>query len=483
MAINSFSFLLFFVIFFLVYYFPLKEKTNAQNGWLLISSYIFYGIADWKMLPVLLTATLLFYALGILIQQSSEKRASFFTTLGIIAGVGMLFYFKYLNFFADSFVRLFTSLGLKIHPFTIQILFPLGISFFTFRLISYVIEVHRGKMEPTRDLVAFASYIAFFPTLMAGPIDRPNYFIPQLQSTRSFNYEMAMDGTRQLLWGIFKKMVIADNMALFLGSVWSDVAGQNATTLLLAALVFPIQLYADFSGYSDMAIGVGKILGFRVAVNFRYPFFARDIAEYWRSWHMSLTSWVTDYVFMPLNVRFRSWGRSGLLLAVIINMFVIGVWHGANWTYALFGLYHGLLFIPLIDSGSFGRKSKLTSNALGLPSMKDFIKMTATFLLVAFGLIIFNAQSAGQALLFLKGLFHFSNMTAITAEGLRMLLLSLIFAALMFVAEWKQRDKEYALQIDALIQWKYLRYALYWLLLIGIVLFSGEEQTFIYMQF
>ena len=483
MVINSFNFLFFFVVLFLVYYFPLKNKTGSQNWLLLIASYIFYGIADLKMLPVILAATIVFYILGILINRSSQKKASLLTALGVITGVGMLGYFKYLNFFIDSFEALFISLGLKANFTTLNILFPLGISFFTFRLISYLIEVNRGKIEPIRDFIAFATYIAFFPTLLAGPIDRPNDFLPQLKSARVFNYNMAMDGTRQILWGIFKKMVIADNMALFIGSIWGDVGSHNATTLMIAAIVYPIHLYADFSGYSDMAIGVGKILGIRVAVNFRYPFFARNVAEYWRSWHISLTSWVTDYVFMPLNVRFRNLGVLGLILAVIINMIVIGTWHGANWMYSLFGLYHGLLFVPLILSGSFGKKKKLKANALGLPSMNDFSKMIITYLLVAFGLIIFNSQSLGQAVVFIKGLFNFSELTSFTAEGLRMLALSLIFAVLMLIAEWKQRDKEYALQIDSVISKKFFRYAIYWFLLILLVLFSGEEQIFIYMQF
>lgn len=483
MVINSFSFLFFFVILFLVYYLPMKNNANAQNIWLLVASYLFYGIADWKMLPLLVVSTVVFYWVGLFISQSAGKRASLLTSLGVIAGVGMLLYFKYLNFFIDSFATLFSSIGIRVNLTTLHIIFPLGISFFTFRLISYVVEVYRGKMEPVRDFVAFAAYIAFFPTLLAGPIDRPNIFIPQLKSPRTFNYDLAVDGTRQILWGIFKKMVIADNMALFVGSVWGDLAGQNATTLILAALIFPLQLYADFSGYSDMAIGVGKLLGIRVAVNFRYPFFARNVAEYWRSWHMSLTSWVTDYVFMPLNVKFRGWGTTGLLLAIIINMVVIGIWHGANWTYAVFGLYHGLLFIPLVLTGSFAKKKKLIANRYGLPTGGDFTKMVGTYLLVAFGLIIFNAPSVGHAGMFIEGLLNFSNMGTITAEGLRMLILSLFFAALMLIVEWKQRDREYALQIDTIFPKKVVRYAIYWVLLIISVLFSGEEQVFIYMQF
>ncbi len=242
MVINSFNFLFFFVVLFLIYYLPLKNKAGAQNWSLLIASYIFYGITDLKMLPILLVATIVFYILGILIRRSNSKKASFFTALGVIAGVGMLVYFKYLNFFIDSFETLFISLGLNVNITTLNIIFPLGISFFTFRLISYLIEVNRSKIEPTKDFITFAAYIAFFPTLLAGPIDRPNDFLPQLKSARVFDYNMAMDGTRQILWGIFKKMVIADNMAIFLGSVWGDVGSHNATTLIVAGLVYPIQL-------------------------------------------------------------------------------------------------------------------------------------------------------------------------------------------------------------------------------------------------
>lgn len=483
MVINSFSFFFSFILFFLGYYYVCRGKNNAQNWWLLIGSYLFYGVTDWKMLPLLIGSTLFFYLLAIGIGRSTPRRASLLTTLGVVAGVGLLIWFKYLNFFIESFSTLFANLGLQVNISTLHIIFPLGISFFIFRLISYLVEVNRGKMEPTHDFVAFGTYVAFFPTLMAGPIDRPNLFIPQLTSARSFNYDMAMDGTRQILWGLFKKMVIADNMAVFVGSVWGDLPNQNATTLLLAALVFPLQLYADFSGYSDMAIGVGKMLGIRVAVNFRYPFFARNLAEYWRTWHISLTSWVTDYVFMPLNVRFRSWGIIGLLLAITTNMVVLGIWHGANWTYAVFGLYHGILFIPLVLSGSFAVRKKLRANRYGLPHGNDFLQMVGTYLLVSLGLVIFFAPSLDHAALFLKGLFHFINPTKFTAEGLRMLALSLFFAALMLVVEWKQRDKEYALQIDAQYPKRLTRFAIYWGVLIVTILFSGEEQIFIYMQF
>ena len=483
MAINSFGFLLFFSIVFFVYYFPLKERTKAQNWLLLIASYVFYGIANWKMIPILLIATTLFYFLGIKISGSNDKKAGRLTTLAVVAGVGLLFYFKYLDFFIASFSDLFNAIGLRTNWSTFNIIFPLGISFFTFRLISYAVEVYRNKIEPERDFVAFATYISFFPTIMSGPIDRPNDFLPQLHKKRTFDYDMAMDGSRQVLWGIFKKMVIADNIAVFVDNVWMGLPNQNSPTLIIAALLFTMQMYADFSGYSDMAIGVGKILGFRITINFRYPFFATNIAEYWRRWHISLTSWITDYVFMPLNIRFRDYGNWGLIWAIIINMIIIGVWHGANWTFAVFGLYHGLLFIPLILSGAFMKRKKLKIGKFGLPSTMDLLKMGGTFLLVTVGLIIFRAESIGLAFEYLIRIFNISNLFGLTTDGLRALIPVLISMIVMVMVEWVQRDKEYPLQFDTIITNKFARVALLWGIIIITVLLSGEEQTFIYMQF
>lgn len=483
MIINSFSFLLFFIIVFVIYYFPLKEKTKPQNWLLLISSYIFYGIADWRMVPVLLVSTTIFYILGIRISKSTDRQASLYTTLGVVAGVGLLVYFKYLNFFIESFANLFSSIGLQTNISTFNIIMPLGISFFTFRLISYVIEINRSKIEPTKDFVAFATYIAFFPTIMSGPIDRPNDFIPQLKSTRSFDYDLAIDGSRQVLWGLFKKMLIADNIAGFVTLVWSDIPSQSGATLFIAAVLYSVQMYTDFSGYSDMSIGVGKILGFRITKNFYYPFFARNVAEFWRRWHISLTSWVTDYVFMPLNVKFRNLDNLGLIMAIIINMVIIGIWHGANWTFAVFGLYHGLLFIPLIISGSFARKKKLKANKFGLPYMNDLIKMLFTFLLVTIGLVIFRAENIAQAWQYLIGIVNPVGFVSLTTDGLRALIPTLLCTIAMFAFEWIQRNKEYPLQLDTIIPSKFMRIALFWLIIIVTVLYSGEEQEFIYFQF
>ena len=399
MAINSLPFVLFFVTVFALYYLPFGQRTTVwQNIVLLLASYFFYGYADLKMLPLLIGVTTLFYFIGIGIEKYEDtKRADRRMLLGIFLGVGMLVYFKYTNFFIQSFGNLLNSIGLHTSLPSLKIIVPLGISFFTFRLVSYVIEVHRGTMPASRDFIVFAAYVAFFPCMLSGPIDRPNAFIPQLEKKRAFDYPAAVDGLRQILWGLFKKMVVADGLAqfvnLYLGT--GRPVGTGSTTVIVA-LAYTFQIYADFSGYSDMAIGVGKLLNLKVAKNFNNPFFALDIADFWRRWHISLTTWVTDYVFTPLNFSFRKWRNWGMMVAIIINFLIVGLWHGASWNYVIYGLYHGLLFVPLILSGQMNAPHTIRTNRVGLPVMADLMRMLLTFALVVFGMLIFRCGSVGQ---------------------------------------------------------------------------------------
>ena len=482
MLFNSLIFLAFFAVVFLVYWFPLKNTTKGQNIFLLLASYFFYGYADWKMLPLLIGATVIFYYLGKGIATAkSEKQSYWLTTLGVVLGVGTLLYFKYFNFFIESFAALFEACGLHTNLHTFNIIMPLGISFFTFRLLSYVIDIYRGKCEPTNDIVAFGAYVAFFPCLLSGPIDRPS-FITQLKSARTFEYDKAVDGCRQILWGAFKKMVVADNCATYVDQVWGNIDGSSGSTLVLAAVLYSCQMYADFSGYSDMAIGIGKLLGLNVTKNFNYPFFALNIADYWRRWHMSLTSWLTDYVFMPLNIRFRDWGQWGMILAIVINMVVVGMWHGANWTFAVFGLYHGLLFVPLILSGAFFKKAKLQTNRLGLPVAKDFGRMILTFALVTIGLMIFRAESIGQVWEYMCGICD-PSILSVPRLLTRSYYISLcFFLLLMFGVEWVQRKEEYGLALNS-VHSKFLRYCIYLLIVLLIAWGGGSAETYIYFQF
>ena len=482
MIFNSLTFLLFFVAVFLIYWFPLKNTTRGQNIFLLLASYFFYGYADWKMLPLLIVATLIFYYLGKAIAGAkTEKHGYWLTFVGVALGVGTLLYFKYFNFFVESFASLFNAVGLHANLHTFNIIMPLGISFFTFRLLSYIIDIYRGKGQTTDDIIAFGAYVAFFPCILSGPIDRPA-FIKQLQSKREFDYNQAVDGCRQILWGLFKKIAVADSCAIYVDRVWGDIAHQNGSTLIFAAILYSFQMYADFSGYSDMAIGVGKLIGFKIADNFKTPFFALNIADYWRRWHITLTSWLTDYVFMPLNIKFRDWANWGMILAIIINMVLVGLWHGANWTFAAFGLYHGLLFVPLILSGSFMKKSKLQTNRFGLPILKDFGRMVLTFTLVNIGLILFRAPSISVAwdagcticsrTLFAAPYMLFAQDMAFMATGI----------LVMIGVEWRQRNEAHGLVLNRMTS-RVLRYVIY-IVLITMILWKGDSgDAFIYFQF
>ena len=486
MIFNSIHFLIFFVIVFSIYYFVLKERTKPQNVLLLIASYVFYAWVNWKILPLLAIITVVFYGLGIAIfEAKTDKRKSLFTTLGIVFGVGTLLYFKYFNFFISSFKDLFEFFGLQTNLHTFNILIPIGISFYTFRLLSYVVDIQRNKIKPTRNIVVFATYVAFFPCILAGPIDRPSTLIPQLQSKRIFDYSLAVDGMKQILWGLFKKVVIADNCAVFVDQVFGGYfQAQASSVLLLTAVFFSFQLYADFSGYSDMAIGVAKLLGFRVTKNFDYPFFAQNIAEFWRKWHISLTSWLTDYVFMPLNVKWRDWKNWGTIVAIMITFMLIGLWHGANWTFAFFGLYHGLLYIPLILFGAIFKKNKIETYKWGFPKPKILLRILLTFSLVTISLVFVRADNIGQAFVYIKNMFMLRSFHFLPMKYLANIAPVVLLILFFICVEWIGRGQEYAIagigkNRNRLLRWTFYSFLIF---LIGMYAFVGNQQ-FIYFQF
>lgn len=488
MVVNSYNFLLFFVVVFVVYYLPVfRNNSKYQNIWLFLTSYFFYGFADWRMIPLLFVSTVVFFFVGKWLKTEmnlqNKEKASKITTIGVVLGVCILLYFKYLNFFAETFSIFLNAIGLRVTWTTLNIILPIGVSFFTFKLISYIIEIHREHIEPCKDFFEFGTYIAFFPTILSGPIDRPNKFIPQLHSVRLFHYDLAVDGFRQILWGMFTKMCVADNIAAMTDTIWATHSTQDGSTLIITALLYPVQMYADFDGYSNMAIGVSKILGVKVTRNFNHPFLARNIAEYWQKWHISLTGWLTDYVFSPLNISFRNLGNLGIILAIIINFVIIGFWHGANWTFGLFGLYHGLLYIPLIILGVFGKRKKLKSNSLGLPFMNDLYKMVITFILVSFGLILFHANDVADALNYIEGIISTS---IFSMPDIQVKKAALAFTFLLLVLEWSQRDKEHPLQATSTTNTKkkLLQNVIDYVIIAALIFYGNfESNQFIYFQF
>ena len=395
MVFNSLTFLVFFTIVFLIYWFPLKNTTRGQNIFLLLASYFFYGYANWKMLPLLIAATIIFYYLGKGIASAKSEKLSYrLTFMGVVLGVGTLLYFKYFNFFIESFAAIFEACGLHTNLHTFNIIMPLGISFFTFRLLSYVIDIYRGKCKPTNDIIAFGTYIAFFPCLLSGPIDRPT-FINQLKAVRTFEYEKAVDGCRQILWGMFKKVVVADNCATYVDQVWGNIDGSSGSTLVLAAILYSFQMYADFSGYSDMAIGGGKLLGFKITDNFRTPFFALNVADFWRRWHITLGSWIRNYIYIQLGGNRKGFARK--MLNLFIAMTICGFWHGAGMQFILWGMVHGAL---LVINNCFQKTN------IVLPSL---LCRFLTFISVMALWILFRAASISDAVSIFRSLFDFHN--------------------------------------------------------------------------
>mgnify|MGYP002525822541 CR=1 FL=1 len=399
MVVNSLAFFWFFLVVLIVYY-ACQTRKGIQNFFLLICSYWFYSQINIKMTILLAILTLVFWLIGKFIDKALEKEqarhASLLTTLSVVIGIGALFYFKYLDFFIGSFVSAANMIGLHLSWTALHLVVPIGLSFFTFKLMSYTLDIYHGKINHEPNVLNFANFIAFFPTILSGPIDRPKQFLKQLAQSRLFNSDNLMTGCRRVLWGMFMKMCIADRLDLYISAVWNNYEHHSALSIIFASLLYPFQMYADFSGYSEMAIGVSLMLGFKVAENFKRPFFTINISQYWSRWHMSLTSWLTDYVFMPLNIKLRNWGTNGTIAAIMLNMTFIGMWHGADWTFFLFGVYHGLWYIPLMVSGQFFKKTKIKVNALGWPTFPYVLKMAGNYLVVTFGLMLFHSNNINE---------------------------------------------------------------------------------------
>ncbi len=480
MIFNSLTFLAFFLIFFGLYWLVFNKKTTAQNALILLASYVFYGWSDWRFLSLLVGVSALNFYLGLKISTTnSERWKKIYLNIGLIQGIAGLAYFKYFNFFITSFKQSLSAFGLHPNIHTLNIIVPLGISFFTFRTISYLLDVEKGKIEASTNALIFFNYVSFFPSLLSGPIDKAKMFIPQLENQRTFDYSQARDGMQQILWGLFKKVVIANNCAVLTNEIFDNYTHLPASTLLLGAFFYTIQIYADFSGYSDMAIGIARLLGFSITRNFEYPFFAQNIADFWRRWHMSLTSWLTEYVFTPLSISFRDYDKLGLILAIVINFTICGIWHGANWTYVLFGFLHGCYFIPLILNGTMNKKKVIKSDRM-FPTLVELGKILMTFFVVMLTFVIFRSESVVKAFDYLRLLFS-PSLVKLPVIDFVSVAICLLFILFMVVIEWLQRDQQHGLALKSSYK---PRWAIYFLLLFGLLFFGlFSDNQFIYFQF
>lgn len=483
MTFVSIPFVFFLIVLFFLYWFVFNKKLKWQNLLLLIFSYIFYAWADWRFLIFLIAVSLLNFYLGIKIGKSTGKIKTFFLYFGLTLSIGTLFLFKYFNFFSGVICDLGESLGIAYKFSALDILIPLGISFFTFRIISYLLDIKNGKIEPTENWLIFLTYVSFFPSLISGPIDRARNFLPQLEVKRNFDAPMATDGLRQILWGLMKKLVIANNCALITNQIFQNYHTLPSSSLLLAAFLFTIQIYADFSGYSDMAIGLAKLLGIKISKNFEFPFFSQNITEFWRKWHISLTSWLTEYVFTPLTITLRNYNNLGLIVAIIINFCLVGLWHGASWNYICYGFVNGVLFIPYILKGVLNKRKK-TSKEKNIPSLIDLAMMVSTFVIIMLTILIFKASSIYLAFDYYKTLLSLTIFSVpIIPTGKLSLLIVMSFVVIMFVIEWFNREYEHGLSNWGINWPKSLRVIFYYLLFFSIFLFAGKQEGYMYAQF
>ena len=477
MLLNSYSFIFFFIILFFIYW-KLAKNATLQNMVLLLGSCLFYLSWSPQFLALLLvTITATFYISKKIINAEDSSR-KWWSRLGILVVLLQLLYFKYFNFFIENIHDFLQKIGFDPQKNILSIILPLGISFYSFRMIGYLLDVRNKKIKEIPSLLEYAVFVSYFPTMISGPIDRALPFVKQIKVKRDFSSENFSDGLRQLLWGLFKKLVVADSIATITSPMFETYSTLNGSALLIGSMLYLVQLYADFSGYSDMASGISKLLGIKVQINFKFPLFAQNAADFWRKWHISLTSWLTDFVFTPLSIQFRDIGKWGLILAIIINFLLIGFWHGAEWHYVVFGLVNGLMYVPLILRGKLGKKSKTTSGLL--PTILEAKNMAITFLSFSLIMILFAVKDLAMAGEFYQKIFSLS-LFEIPNFPLQKEVAVLIF--LMIALEWITRHREFALEFFLKSKPRLVRWGFYYVLVFLIFLFYIAPKGYIYAQF
>lgn len=481
MLFNSLDFAIFLPIVFILYWFVTNRNLRLQNLLIVTSSYVFYGWWDWRFLSLIVFSTIIDYSIGqkLITEENQLKRKSLLWT-SIFVNLGLLGFFKYYNFFLDNFISAFSLFGAEIKPNSLNIILPVGISFYTFQTLSYTIDVYKRQLEPTKDFIAFSAFVSFFPQLVAGPIERATNLLPQFYNKRTFDYSKAVDGMRQILWGLFKKVVIADNCAEIANQIFNNSADYSGSTLVLGAIFFTFQIYGDFSGYSDIAIGTSRLFGFNLMRNFAFPYFSRDIAEFWRRWHISLSTWFRDYLYIPLG------GSRGGTLMKIRNTFLIfivsGFWHGANWTFIIWGALNAVYFLPLLLTKNNRNHIEVVAKGKLLPTFSESALILTTFSLTVFAWIFFRAENIGHAFQFISDIFHHpGSFLQLNVYWKYRIIIALI--GLFLIVEWFGREGQYAIENIGL-KWKMpFRYAFYYSIIIAIFWFGGKEQEFIYFQF
>lgn len=482
MLFNSIDFAIFLPIVFLVYWFIVKNNLKLQNLLIVFASYVFYGWWDWRFLSLILFSTLIDYLIGRgLEKEESQTKRKLLLWSSIIINLGFLGFFKYYNFFLENFVTAFSFLGQPINPQGLNIILPVGISFYTFQTLSYSIDVYKRKLEPTKDFIAFMAFVSFFPQLVAGPIERATQLLPQFYKKRKFNYFNAVDGLRQIIWGLFKKIVIADNAAEIANQIFNNSGDYSGSTLFLGALFFTFQIYCDFSGYSDIAIGTSRLFGFKLMQNFAFPYFSRDIAEFWRRWHISLSTWFRDYLYIPLG------GSKGGLWMKVRNTFIIfivsGFWHGSNWTFIIWGALNAVYFLPLLLLNKNRVNTNVVAEGRYLPSVKEFFNISITFSLTVLAWVFFRAENVKHAISYLSTIFSKSFFQIPQFIGMKHAIVTGSLIIGFIIVEWLGRESKFAIE-NLSFKWnRPIRWTIYFVIIFFLFWFTGQQQQFIYFQF
>ena len=482
MLFNSIDFAVFLPIVFLLYWLLANKSLKLQNALIVLASYVFYGWWDWRFLSLILFSTLVDYTIGIKLKsEKNQTKRKILLWTSICVNLGFLGFFKYANFFLVNFTAAFSFFGSEIATHSLDIILPVGISFYTFQTLSYTIDVYKQKLEPTNDFIVFSAFVSFFPQLVAGPIERATNLLPQFYKKRTFELSKAVDGMRQILWGLFKKIVIADSCAELANQIFNNSAEMNGSTLVLGALFFTFQIYGDFSGYSDIAIGTSRLFGFNLMQNFKFPYFSRDIAEFWRRWHMSLSTWFRDYLYIPLG------GSRGGTWMKVRNTFLIfivsGFWHGANWTFIVWGTLHAIYFLPLLLTNKNRNNLEIVAQGNYLPTARELLQMLSTFTLTVFAWIIFRANDITHAFHYISEIFSASILEAPKLTDSKEAIITMLLVFIFIFIEWLGRESQFALEHLGL-KWKRpLRHALYYTIIIALFWYNGKEQQFIYFQF
>ncbi|MPT31401.1 MAG: MBOAT family protein [Chryseobacterium sp.] len=483
MLFNSFSYAFFLPFVFIIYWFVFNKNLRLQNIFLLAVSYFFYGCWDWRFVFLLAFSTGLDYFSGIMIHESkTQKLRKFWLILSVGINLGFLGFFKYYNFFIESFAELISNFGFQPHYATLNIILPVGISFYTFHGLSYVFDIYNRRIVPTRNIVDYTLFVSFFPLLVAGPIERATHLLPQIEKPRVFDYNKAADGLRQILWGLFKKMVIADNCAVFANEIFNNSANQSGSNLVLGAVFFAFQIYGDFSGYSDIALGSARLLGIELLKNFNFPYFSRDIAEFWRRWHISLSSWFKDYLYIPLG------GSKGGNWMRIRNTFIIfivsGFWHGSNWTFIIWGALNALFIVPSMLMRTNRNNMDIVAQNAVLPNFKEFLQMLVTFALACFAWIFFRAESVGHAITYIEGIFSKGLFSIPNLLYNRKVIITICLLIFFVVVEWLGRRNNYAIEKLVFGNVRIVRWTFYAIIIFLIGMYMPSESAeFIYFQF